>query len=139
VNDTEEAAPGGHGRATDPIVDRVVEAASYDRTTRALEIRTEGGAVLRYGKVYALAATQGARLAQADWVADVLPQTLLSERATEVAAAEAPAGLRWLLGDAQDFERCPVREALGFTAGRWYRLFVGARTVEVLPAVGGVR
>lgn len=78
--------------------------------------------------------TLGARIAAAEWVQDSLPQTIFSEHRTDLERAEAPRGLVWLLGGDAEFERAEVRDALAFTGGRWFRVFVGAASVEAEAA-----
>jgi hypothetical protein len=97
-------------------------------------IRLERGTIT-YSKVSAIASTLGARMAAAGWVEDTLPQTLFTEVSEGLANAEAARGLVWLHGGARDFEAAPLREALAFTGGRWFRLFVGAgaRSVAATP------
>jgi hypothetical protein len=123
---------GGSGDPAAPLLDDLVRSASFDKAARTLEVTT-GGGTLAYRKVLALGVTQGARMAAPDWVQDTLPQTIFGERVAGVARAEAALGVTWLLGDAADFERCAVRDALGFTGGRWFRIFVGAKEVGVAP------
>jgi hypothetical protein len=118
--------------ASDPaaLVDSLVESARF--RGGELVLVTDRG-TLRYRRVSAIAVTLGARVAAAEWVEDALPQTSFSEHEGGVEHAEAPRGLSWLHGDAAGFERAAVRDALSFTGGRWFRLFVGAATVEVEP------
>lgn len=85
---------------------------------------------MRYRKVAALGATLGSRIGAAEWVEDALPQTLFSEHEGPDAKAEAARGLRWVHGDEAAYAAAPVRDALSFTGGRWFRLFVGAASRE---------
>ncbi|HVY61469.1 MAG TPA: hypothetical protein VHF22_07435 [Planctomycetota bacterium] len=116
--------------ANDPaaLVDSLVESARFGAGELVVET---GRGTLRYRRVSALAVTLGARMAAAEWVQDALPQTLLTEHQGDLERAEAPRGLSWLHGDEAAFERAAVRDALSFTGGRWYKLFVGAAAVEV--------
>ena len=107
------------------IDDSTVVAAHFDPGARTLEIATEKGRI-RYDRVVALGATLGARMASPEWVEDNLPQTMLTELARELPKADAPRGMRWLHGDEELFQGAPVRDAISFTGGRWFRLFVGA-------------
>ena len=86
---------------------------------------------MSYARVSAVGVTLGVRMAAAEWVQDNLPQTLLSDFTADLAKVEAGRGVRWLHGDEALFLGAAVRDALAFTGGRWFRLFVGAASRDV--------
>lgn len=75
--------------------------------------------------------TLGARMPGPEFVADNLPGTILTEHQSDLAKAEAPRGMTWAFGTEEDFLAAPIRDGLSFTGGRWFKLFIGARSVTV--------
>lgn len=114
----------------DEILDWTVTGAAWQAGGLAIALeRGPRKAVLRYRRVAALAVSRSARLAAPSWIGDALAGTELRERTEGERGFE-----RWLVGDAALAAGLPVRDALSFVGGRFFRVFVGALAREIEDA-----
>jgi hypothetical protein len=97
--------------------------------TIALETRDGRRTLLRYRGVAALAGSRTARLAAPSWLADCIAGTQLRELVELAAPGEGFP--KWVLGDAELARGMPVRDALSFVGGRFFRVLVAALVREV--------